>query len=153
MKLGLTASLLACVAGAGVAVGALTLEPSALPATAPAAAGTHHSGATAPGYGQAAAPQGGAQGGANQNAGAAAQATLEVDNFQFSGQVRVAPGGTVTVINNDSAPHTATARDDSFNTGNIAAGATRSFTAPTEPGTYQFFCAVHPSMTGTLVVG
>ncbi len=76
-----------------------------------------------------------------------------MDNFQFSGQVRVAPGGTVTVVNNDSAPHTATARDGSFNTGNIAAGDTGSFTAPTEPGTYQFFCAVHPSMTGTLVVG
>jgi plastocyanin len=147
MRLGMTASLLACVFGAGVAVGALTLEPT-VPATASTTAGTHTATA-APGCGAA----GGGQGAANENAGAPAQATIEVNGFQFSGQVRVAPGGTVTVVNRDSAPHTATARNRSFDTGTIAAGASGSFTAPNEPGTYQFFCALHPSMTGTLVVG
>jgi plastocyanin len=153
MRLGMTASLLACVFGAGVAVGALTLDPSAPPATAAAATGAHHTATAAPGYGQAgAAPAGTAPAAPNQ-AGAAAQATIEINSFQFSGQGRVAPGGTVRVVNNDSAPHTATARNRSFDTGTIAGGATGSFTAPSQPGTYQFFCAVHPSMTGTLIVG
>jgi plastocyanin len=178
MRLGITATLLACVAGAGVAVGALTLEPPAAPATAATAqanapAGTDQDQHGAPahgqpgGYGSARGAAGGgagaaggqadasAQDGAGQagsSGGAAAGGTLEINGFQFSA-IQVAPGATVTVINRDSVPHTATARDGGFDTGSIERGGTRSFTAPAAPGSYEFFCAIHPSMTGTLTVG
>jgi plastocyanin len=153
------------VAGAGVAVGALTLEPAAAPAPVPAAASGHagHGGAVEQpgGYGSAPGTAGGGGGGdqaaaGGQDAGgpdaaSVAGATLEINGFQFSA-VRVAAGATVTVVNRDSAPHTATARDGSFDTGTIAPGASASFPAPSQPGSYQMFCGIHPSMTGTLAV-
>ena len=137
MRLGITATLLTCVAGAGIAVGALTLEPQPAPTAAPPAAATSGGNSAT-----------GAEGGSATNA---AGATLEINDFQFSA-IRVAPGATVTVVNNDSAPHTATAEDGSFKTDTIPAGAKGSFTAPTETGSYPFFCAIHPRMTGTLIV-
>jgi plastocyanin len=168
MRLRITGSLLACVAGAGVAVGALALEPAAAPAPVPAAASGHaghgaHQGGVEGGvgqpggYGSAPGTAGGGGGGdqaataGGQNGASAAGATLEINGFQFSA-VRVAAGATVTVVNRDSAPHTATARDGSFDTGTIAPGASASFPAPSRPGSYEIFCGIHPSMTGTLAV-
>jgi plastocyanin len=90
--------------------------------------------------------------GADTGTGAAASATITISNFDFGGQVVVAPGATITVSNTDDAPHTVTADNGEFDTDQIGAGSTTTFVAPTEPGTYQFFCGVHPSMTGSLVV-
>lgn len=58
---------------------------------------------------------------------------------------------TVTWINNDNAPHTVTAYDGSFDSGNVGSGAsyTHTFTAP---GTYKYYCAYHSWMVGTVVV-
>jgi plastocyanin len=152
MRLGITATLLTCVAGAGVAVGALTLEPQAAPTPAPAAATSTHGGQASDGYGSSARSGGSrATGSDAPSPEPAAATTLEINGFQFS-SIRVAPGATVTVVNNDSAPHTATAKDGSFDTDTIPAGSTGSFTAPTEPGSHPFFCAIHPRMTGTLIV-
>ena len=60
---------------------------------------------------------------------------------------------TVTWTNNDGMGHTATSTDGpaSFDSGNIAAGATWSFTF-TEAGTYNYKCDYHSSMTGTVIV-
>jgi plastocyanin len=151
MHLGITATLLTCVFGAGVAVGALTLEPQPVQtATPPAATNTDHGGQATDGYGSS-SDSGSATCSEGTSASNAAGATLEINAFQFSA-IRAAPGATVTVVNNDSSPHTATAKDGSFDTDTIPAGATGSFTAPTEPGSYPFFCAIHPRMTGTLIV-
>ena len=54
--------------------------------------------------------------------------------------------------NADAAAHTLTAKDGAFDTGSVDQGAITSFTAPAVPGTYEFFCEIHPSMTGSLVV-
>jgi plastocyanin len=64
----------------------------------------------------------------------------------------VVPGRKITVVNQDRAPHTVTARDNSFDTGTIAGGQRAEITAPSSPGTYPYICAIHPSMTGTLLV-
>jgi plastocyanin len=64
----------------------------------------------------------------------------------------VAPGTKITVVNQDRAPHTVTARDNSFDTGTIAGGQRAEITAPSSPGTYPYICAIYPSMTGTLFV-
>ena len=62
-------------------------------------------------------------------------------------------GDTVTWTNNDGMGHTATSTDGpaSFDSGNIAAGATWSFTF-TEAGTYDYKCNYHSSMTATVTV-
>ena len=54
--------------------------------------------------------------------------------------------------NADAAAHTLTAKGGAFDTGTVDQGVVTSFTAPAAPGTYEFFCEIHPSMTGSLVV-
>jgi len=65
--------------------------------------------------------------------------------------VVVQAGGKVTWQNEDSAPHTATADDDSFDTGTIEQGKIGSATFK-EAGTFTYFCEIHPTMHGTVEV-
>jgi plastocyanin len=76
---------------------------------------------------------------------------LVIDDFAFSANT-AAPGQTVTVSNQDDAPHTVTANDGSFTTDTIDPGGSSSFVAPTAPGSYQIRCTIHPEMSGTLAV-
>lgn len=82
----------------------------------------------------------------------AAPATISIEGFDFSSLGPVAPGSTIEVTNLDSSPHTLTAVDGGFDTGNLGQGETATIVVPTTPGTYEFFCEIHPSMTGQLVV-
>ncbi|MFD7560734.1 MULTISPECIES: cupredoxin family copper-binding protein [unclassified Streptomyces] len=78
---------------------------------------------------------------------------VHIKDFKFNpSTLTVKPGTKVTVVNEDSTPHSLTASDGSFDTGSIAAGASGSFTAPSGLGTYPFVCSFHPQMTGTLTV-
>jgi plastocyanin len=75
-------------------------------------------------------------------------------SYSFSPvQVTVAIGvnNTVTWVNDDNAAHTITARDGSFDSGNIGSGRSYTFTFTT-PGTYRYYCAYHSWMVGTVVV-
>ncbi len=65
--------------------------------------------------------------------------------------VVVQVGGKVTWQNEDTAPHTATADDGSFDTGIIEKGKLGSATFK-EAGTFTYFCEVHPTMHGTVEV-
>jgi plastocyanin len=65
--------------------------------------------------------------------------------------VVVQAGGKVTWQNEDAAPHTATADDDSWDTGTIEQGKIGSETFK-EPGTFAYFCEIHPDMRGTVEV-
>ena len=65
--------------------------------------------------------------------------------------VTVAVGGKVTWKNVDTAAHSATAMDSSFDTSLVNAGASASNTFNTA-GTYQYMCIVHPWMKGTVIV-
>ena len=65
--------------------------------------------------------------------------------------VRVQVGGKVTWQNEDTAPHTATADDDSFDTGTIEQGKIKSETFK-QAGTFTYFCQIHPTMHGTVEV-
>jgi copper-containing nitrite reductase len=58
---------------------------------------------------------------------------------------------TVTWVNNDQAPHTVTATDGSFNSGNLNAGQSWSHTF-SKPGVYAYYCSYHPWMKGTVIV-
>ena len=75
---------------------------------------------------------------------------IQIANFQYADMVAKAHQVT-KVVNKDSAPHTLTADDSSFDTKSIDGNATGEFTAP-GPGTYKIHCTVHPFMTATLKV-
>ena len=79
-------------------------------------------------------------------------AGITIEGFAFGGTTVVSPGQSISVENLDSAPHTVTAIDGSFDTGTIDGGGSTTLTLPTEPGTYEFFCAIHPSMVATVTV-
>ncbi|MGW8687397.1 cupredoxin domain-containing protein [Streptomyces sp. NPDC055817] len=64
----------------------------------------------------------------------------------------VSPGTKITVTNEDSATHTLTADDKSFDTGDLAQGKSATFTAPSKPGSYSYICTIHTNMKGTLTV-
>ena len=77
---------------------------------------------------------------------------VEIVEFAYlPDPVVVSVGGKVTWQNEDTAPHTATADDGSFDTGTIEKGKIGSETFK-EPGTFTYFCTVHPDMHGTVEV-
>lgn len=77
--------------------------------------------------------------------------TIDLVDYQFTTDVMtVTAGSEVTWRNRDVVFHTVSATDGSFNsTLRIQGGFRRTFD---EPGEYDFFCAIHPSMHGKLVV-
>ncbi|GAB2603550.1 hypothetical protein GCM10009696_06280 [Kocuria himachalensis] len=77
---------------------------------------------------------------------------ITIRDFQYELPDSVAPGVTVTVINEDAAPHTVTAANEGGFDAIAAAGETVTFTAPEVPGEYPIICTYHPQMSATLVV-
>ncbi len=83
-----------------------------------------------------------------------AQKSEKVQIVEFTYEpdsVVVQAGGKVIWQNEDTAPHTATADDGSFDTGIIEKGKLGAATFK-EPGTFTYFCEVHPTMHGTVEV-
>lgn len=78
---------------------------------------------------------------------------VSIDNFTFNPQtLTVQAGTTVTWINRDDIPHGIGADNNAFARSKaLDTGDSYSFTF-TVPGTYKYFCYVHPHMTGTIVV-
>ncbi len=78
--------------------------------------------------------------------------SVAISNFAFNpSQVSVKVGTVVSWTNHDSMAHTVTSNNGAFNSGTLNPGSTFSFTFNT-PGTFSYHCAVHPSMTATVVV-
>jgi plastocyanin len=94
------------------------------------------------GAGAAAAQEGaGAGGGGN---------TVGMAGLKFQpGTLTVAKGTTVVFDNDDTAPHTVTARSGGTDSGVIDPG--RSFSLVASES-FDYFCSIHPSMTAKLVV-
>ncbi|MEX5297200.1 cupredoxin domain-containing protein [Kocuria sp. CPCC 205292] len=82
----------------------------------------------------------------------AEEPVITVEDFAYELPDSVAPGATVTVINEGEATHTVTAQDAGTFDAVVAGGGTTTFTAPDEPGEYPIACSYHPEMSGTLVV-
>ena len=82
----------------------------------------------------------------------AATQTVTISDFAFSpATVTITAGDTVTWTNADPVVHTATSTTGAFDSGDIAQGESFSVTFTT-PGTYDYFCTPHPTMTGQIVV-
>jgi plastocyanin len=80
-------------------------------------------------------------------------AAVSIDNFTFNPQtVTVKAGTTVTWVNKDDIPHGIAAQKNAFPRSKVMdTEGSYTFTFTT-PGTYAYFCYVHPHMTGTIVV-
>ena len=83
----------------------------------------------------------------------AAAAGVGIDNFTFNpATVTVKAGTTVTWTNKDDIPHGIAATNNTFKRSQaLDTDDSFSFTFTT-PSTYQYFCYIHPHMTGTIVV-
>jgi plastocyanin len=119
------------------------------------AATSEASGATTEAGEDSAATEAGEDSGGNAPApsgDAARSAKVEIEDFAYyPDPVTIEEGGKVIWQNEDSAPHTATAEDGSFDTGTLEEGKLKSesFKAP---GTYEYVCSIHPQMHGTVEV-
>jgi plastocyanin len=77
---------------------------------------------------------------------------VKIDNFTFAPQRIVVRAGTiVTWTNADDVPHTVVSTTKLFKSSALDTEDKFSFTFAT-PGTYEYFCSLHPHMTGTVVV-
>ena len=78
--------------------------------------------------------------------------TVEIREFMYApGAMTVSRGTTVRWVNRDEETHTVTSATGAFASAGLAHDDAfeRRFT---EPGTYRYFCALHPKMTATVVV-
>jgi 3',5'-cyclic-AMP phosphodiesterase len=78
---------------------------------------------------------------------------VAVDNFSFSpGTASVAAGTTVTWTNKDDVPHNIVSTERKFKSAVLDSDEQFSYRFEA-PGTYKYFCSLHPRMTGQIVVG
>jgi len=83
----------------------------------------------------------------------AAAVEVDIQDFAYNpASATIEAGQSITWTNQDSAPHTATARDrDVLQSGTLNQG--ESYTQAFDtPGTYEYFCEFHPNMKGTVEV-
>jgi plastocyanin len=79
-------------------------------------------------------------------------AEVKIDNFSFTPATLTVKAGTqVTWTNADDIPHTVVSDDRSFKSKVLDTDEKFTFTA-SKPGTYSYFCSIHPKMTGILIV-
>jgi plastocyanin len=81
-----------------------------------------------------------------------ATAQVKIDNFSFApATLEIKTGATVTWTNADDIPHTVVSDDKVFKSKALDTDDKFSFTFD-KPGTYPYFCSLHPKMTAKVVV-
>jgi len=82
----------------------------------------------------------------------AADIAVKIDNFTFTpASTEIAVGTTVIWTNEDDIPHALAASERQFKSHALDTGDTFTYTF-TQPGTYEYFCSLHPHMKGKIVV-
>lgn len=82
----------------------------------------------------------------------AAEVSVQIRDFAYAPQtLEVRVGAKVTWTNEDAVPHSATDRGARWDTGTMGKGASKQVSFDTS-GTFGYYCTVHPSMSGTVVV-
>ena len=77
---------------------------------------------------------------------------IRVVNFGFEpAEITVAPGTTIVWRNDSPTTHTVTAKNGAFDSGLLEGGKDYSVTL-TQPGTYEYWCTLHPEMVGRVIV-
>jgi plastocyanin len=84
-------------------------------------------------------------------AASAEEVAVKIGNFTFGPQeMKVKAGTTITWTNEDDIPHTVVS-PNAFRSKVMDTDGKFSFTFTT-PGTYKYFCSLHPHMTGIVIV-
>jgi plastocyanin len=82
-----------------------------------------------------------------------AKGEVVIDNFSFSpGTLTVPAGATVTWTNHDNAPRVVTSADNQFKKSPVLKAGEHFANTFAKPGTYPYFCSIHPRMTGKIIV-
>jgi 3',5'-cyclic-AMP phosphodiesterase len=82
----------------------------------------------------------------------AGQQQVVVDNFSFAPATTAVPvGSTITWTNRDDVPHNIVSTERKFKSPVLDTDEKFSHTFDT-PGTYKYYCSIHPKMTGEVVV-
>ncbi len=82
----------------------------------------------------------------------AADHVVTITGFAFEpANLTIAAGDSVTFVNRDNAPHTATASNGAFDTGRLSNNGQTALTF-SSAGTFDYFCEFHPGMTAQIVV-
>lgn len=89
---------------------------------------------------------------AGTTASASLAPAVHIKNDAFTPKsLTITPGQTVTFTNDDDDAHTVTATDGSFDSKGLDTSGVWRHVFP-KPGTYTYFCELHPFMRGTIVV-
>jgi plastocyanin len=87
-----------------------------------------------------------------QGATKSQEVVVKIDNFSFMPHdIMVAAGTTVIWVNNDDIPHTVVSTSDVFKSKALDTDDKFSFKFD-KPGTYEYFCSIHPKMTAKVIV-
>jgi plastocyanin len=88
------------------------------------------------------------------NAGAGSKSNkIEIKDFMFNPQkITVKSGEKIIWINHDEEPHTVVSVGKKFQKSSALDTDQEFSITAGGPGTYEYFCSVHPKMTGTIVV-
>jgi 3',5'-cyclic-AMP phosphodiesterase len=79
---------------------------------------------------------------------------IRIDNFSFQPpELHLPRGGKVTWINADDVPHLIASADGKFRPSSALDTNDQYTMTFDRPGTYRYFCTLHPRMTGSIVVG
>jgi plastocyanin len=82
----------------------------------------------------------------------AAANVVTIENFSFApAELTVSPGTEVTWVNKDDEAHTVVTSGNTFKSKALDTGEKFSFTFH-DPGTYEYFCSIHPNMKGKVIV-
>jgi plastocyanin len=82
----------------------------------------------------------------------ASNVEVKIDNFSFSpASLTVRVGTQITWMNRDDIPHTIVEDSRAFKSKVLDTDEKYTFTL-SQPGTYKYYCSIHPRMTGKLVV-
>lgn len=77
---------------------------------------------------------------------------IAIDNFKFGVvSLEIAAGTTVTWTNRDDVPHTVVSSTKVFKSPPLDTGGAFSYTFKSA-GTFEYYCSMHPRMTGKIVV-
>jgi plastocyanin len=83
---------------------------------------------------------------------AASGPTITISGMSFGDPLTVSPGSQVTITNKDGVEHSVTSKTAGQFDTEVDENGQKTFTAPTQPGEYPFYCKYHSNMKGTLIV-
>ncbi len=87
-----------------------------------------------------------------QSAAQSQEVVVKIDNFSYMPHdITVAAGTTIKWVNNDDIPHTVVSTTDLFKSKALDTDDKFSFKFD-KPGTYEYFCSIHPKMTAKVIV-